>query len=260
MTVLYLSVRYAGLPYAVAVVLVNLPSISMTNTGCNIMYFALNWMTLVMTVILCFIVSSRLYAMYRRSRKMLVFLVATFLPIAVACGVLTAIVNSYVSGEQQVLSGTYLCTYKYEQDAQLLISITWILTTVWAVIILCLVGWIVVKHFRELQQPSTRWTISDCFRVLINTPMIYFVSIVVYSLGLGDLSPNLFNSSSVGSDVYYGVLQILSFVQMFVLGPRLILSVREYEAKNLVVNSDSGPSFTTIIFQEHDLVSTGSDV
>ncbi|KAG2369154.1 hypothetical protein BDR07DRAFT_1477465 [Suillus spraguei] len=206
------------------------------------------------------IVSSRLYAVYRRSRKMLVFLVATFLPIAVACGVLTAIVNSHVLGEQQVLSGTYLCIYRYEQDARLLISTTWILSTVWAAIILCLVGWIVVKHFRELQQPSTRWTISDCFRVLINTPMIYLVSIVVYSLGLGDLSPNLFYSSSVGSDVYYGILQILSFVQMFVLAPRLILNVREYEAKNLAVNSDSGPSFTTIIFQEHDLVSTGSDV
>ncbi|KAG2369153.1 hypothetical protein BDR07DRAFT_855582 [Suillus spraguei] len=53
MTILYLSVRYAGLPYAVAVVLVNLPSVSITNAVSNIMYFALNWMTLVITVILC---------------------------------------------------------------------------------------------------------------------------------------------------------------------------------------------------------------
>jgi hypothetical protein len=59
----------------------------------------------------------------------------------------------------------------------------------------------------------------------------------------------------VGAEVYNGVLEILLLVQMFVLGPRLILGVREHDAK-LAANSDSGPSFTTIIFQERDLVST----
>ena len=42
---------------------------------------------------------------------------------------------------------------------------------------------------------------------------------------------------------------------MFVLGPRLILSIRDYQAK-LVANSDEGTAMTTIAFQEQ--VSTGS--
>jgi hypothetical protein len=63
----------------------------------------------------------------------------------------------------------------------------------------------------------------------------------------------------MNTGVYYGVLQVLLFVQMFVLGPRLILGVREHDAK-IAVYSDSGPSFTTIIFQEREFVSTDSHV
>jgi hypothetical protein len=47
---------------------------------------------------------------------------------------------------------------------------------------------------------------------------------------------------------------------MFVLGPRLILSVREYNAK-LVANSDEGTAMTTIAFGERVLQeSSGGDV
>jgi hypothetical protein len=46
---------------------------------------------------------------------------------------------------------------------------------------------------------------------------------------------------------------------MFVLGPRLILGIREYHA-NLVANSDEGTGMSTIAFQERGQVSTGSGV
>jgi len=52
---------------------------------------------------------------------------------------------------------------------------------------------------------------------------------------------------------------IAEAVQMFVLGPRLILSIRDYQAK-LVANSDEGTAMTTIAFQERVQVSTGGDV
>jgi hypothetical protein len=48
-------------------------------------------------------------------------------------------------------------------------------------------------------------------------------------------------------------------VQMFVLGPRLILNVREYHAK-LVANSDAETSMNSIVFQERVHVSTSSTV
>jgi len=46
---------------------------------------------------------------------------------------------------------------------------------------------------------------------------------------------------------------------MFVLGPRLILSVREYNAK-VVARSDEGTCMTSIAFQASRDASTGGDV
>ena len=59
----------------------------------------------------------------------------------------------------------------------------------------------------------------------------------------------------MGVQIYYGVFQITMFVQMFVLGPRLILSVREYHAR-LVANRDEGTCMASIVFQERVQLST----
>ena len=52
----------------------------------------------------------------------------------------------------------------------------------------------------------------------------------------------------MGADAYAGFLQISKMVQMFVLGPHLILSVREYNVK-LVADSDEGTKMDTIVFR-----------
>ena len=59
--------------------------------------------------------------------------------------------------------------------------------------------------------------------------------------------------------IYAGTHLVLEVVQMFVLGPRLILSVREYHAK-LVAGSDAETSMNSIVFQEHVHISTSGDV
>jgi hypothetical protein len=58
---------------------------------------------------------------------------------------------------------------------------------------------------------------------------------------------------------YDGIGQIITVVQLFVLGPRLVLSVRAHHAQ-LLVNSDEGTAMTTMAFQERIYESTGSDV
>jgi hypothetical protein len=63
----------------------------------------------------------------------------------------------------------------------------------------------------------------------------------------------------MGSQIYGGALEIFQLLQMFVLGPRLILSIRVYHDK-LVGDSDAGISMTTMNFQEHAHVSIGSDM
>jgi len=64
---------------------------------------------------------------------------------------------------------------------------------------------------------------------------------------------------SLDPQIYIGLTQILEMVQMFVLGPRLILGVREYHAE-LVANSDTASAMTSIVFEERVHVSTSSSV
>jgi hypothetical protein len=59
--------------------------------------------------------------------------------------------------------------------------------------------------------------------------------------------------------VYTGFGSLVQVVQLFVLGPRLILSVREHNAK-LVAYSDEGTAMTSMAFQEGAEESTGNDV
>jgi len=67
------------------------------------------------------------------------------------------------------------------------------------------------------------------------------------------------NSNSIAAEILLDIIPIAEAVQMFVLGPRLILSIRDHQAK-LVTNSDEGTAMTTIAFQERVQVSTGGSV
>ncbi|KAG1727264.1 uncharacterized protein EDB91DRAFT_1253956 [Suillus paluster] len=125
------------------------------------------------------------------------------------------------------------------------------------VLALSFAAWVAVKHFRELQRQSAGSAIADCFTVLIKSHVLYFAAYTAVNLDFP--SPNIVDSTSVGVQVYWGAYQTISFVQQFVLGPRLILSVRQYHAK-LVAESDEGTAMTTIAFQERVHESTGGDV
>jgi hypothetical protein len=64
---------------------------------------------------------------------------------------------------------------------------------------------------------------------------------------------------SLDIQIYSGFAQIFQVVQLFVMGPHLILGVREYHAK-LVANSDTATDMTSIAFEERVHVSTSSSV
>ncbi|KAG1748431.1 uncharacterized protein EDB91DRAFT_878893 [Suillus paluster] len=262
MTVLYLSVRYVGIIYIVISIMLNVPTIPVTPVVSYIMYVTRNWTNVAVFVILGVIMITRLHAMYQGSRMMLIFLVVVFLAVKIATVVITAISMSHISEDVLILSGTYQCTVDFQgSNDSLLVIITSTLTTAWEVLVLCLAVWIAVKHFRELQRSSTGWIIEDYFMVLMKTHVIYFASFVVVScLHLIYLSPMLSaNLDSLENHISVGVLQIFLFVQMFVLGPRLILGVRHYHAE-LLAGSDAGTAMTSIFFQERVHVSTCSSV
>ncbi|KAG2103695.1 uncharacterized protein F5147DRAFT_274543 [Suillus discolor] len=178
MTVLYLTIRYIGIPYSLASVLRTMPSLSLSLTDAvsTITYYATSGTNVALTAMLGVIMIARLHAMSQGSRTMLIFLVIIFLAVNIACGVMTAIALNDAGAEELILSGTYMCYYGIGGDEQLLFSMTWTLSTVWEVLALCLSVRVAVKHFRELRRlgPSTGSTIGDCFRVLIQSHVLYF--------------------------------------------------------------------------------------
>ncbi|KAG1798172.1 uncharacterized protein HD556DRAFT_223505 [Suillus plorans] len=261
MTVMYLSVRYLGFLYATLYILDSVPTISLTDTVSWIIYVVLDWTSVVVFAMLWVIIIARLRAMYQGSRKILIFLIVAFLAVNIFDGVVTIMGTMHTSGEELVLSGTYQCQINYSKDIALLASITWMLGTVWEVFVLCLAVWIAVKHFRELRQHSAGGIIEDCFTVLMKTHVVYFASFVAVSCIelITIFSPTLSMVDSLDTQIIYGFVQILTVVQMFVLGPRLILGVREYHAK-LVADSDAATGMISIAFQERVEISTGNGV
>jgi preprotein translocase subunit SecG len=120
---------------------------------------------------------------------MLAFLVVIFVAMQIACGVIVAMQNKHISAgkirwvdsrrehtrlmrqisEEFILSGTHMCGY-LEGDTVSLSLMTWVSSTAWAVLALCLAVWIAVKH---LQRPSTPagWAF---FTAVIKTHVFYF--------------------------------------------------------------------------------------
>ncbi|KAG0697062.1 hypothetical protein DFH29DRAFT_1004035 [Suillus ampliporus] len=197
----------------------------------------------------------RIYAMYQRSKKMLVFLVVIFLASTIASGVLTVMGNFGASGEEAILSGIHMCINVNDADGIYLNDEIFIPTLVWEILVFCLAVWIVIKRFRELQHSPTGSTIGDSHDVdkKSRTVLHRLCYYVLYRPWLIVSKDN----ASVGSGVYYGVLQISQFIQMFVLGPRLILSVRESHVKTVI---DEGTGMTTVAFQERGHMSTDGGV
>jgi len=228
---------------------------------CFIVYVAQDWTGVLAFAILWVIIITRLHAMYQRSRKILIFLILTFLAVNIFDGVAAILAVKNTSGEEFILSGTYRCSISYTEDVLLLASFTWIFGAVWEVLALFLAVWIAVKHFRELRQHSARGIFEDTFTVLMKTHMLYFGSFVAVSCFhlIIEFSPTLLTDSSLDVYIISGFLQIFEVVQICVLGPRLILGIREYHAK-LVADADAATVMTSIAFQERVHISTGSGV
>lgn len=222
------------------------------------MYDTLESTNEVVEVMLGVIMIARLNAMYQRSTKVLVFLVVIFLAVRIANAVMAAISMMQISVEEVVLSGTYGCKINYAGNTILLYTITWILAIAFEIIVLCLAVWSAMKQLRELRQHSIKCIFSDrsTVTVLMKTHLSYFASFVAVSgFYVGFFSPTLSaNLNSPETQVYLGFAQIFQFAQLFVLGPRLILSIREYDAKRFA--SPDTASATSIAFQEHTSVNS----
>ncbi|KAG2095098.1 uncharacterized protein F5147DRAFT_718762 [Suillus discolor] len=254
MTILYLSLRCTGIIFTVSTVLWTLPSVSLTDTSCTIIWYLQSGTSVVANAVLGVILIIRLHAMYERSRKMLVFLVVFLLAATIVFTVIAA--TSHISGVEIVIYGIHQCSPTGSSSN--LVTEAWGISTAWELTTLCLAVWVVVKYLRELKQPLAKLTLGNYFRVLIETHAFYFIAYAaVACLNLGSLSPSI--GDPLGVEIYYGILQLAQVMQMFILGPRLILSIREYHDKEMT-QSDERTDTSTMVFQGLTQKSTGSSV
>ncbi|KAG2364646.1 hypothetical protein BDR07DRAFT_1482265 [Suillus spraguei] len=253
-TFMYFGVRYLGILYVVTGIPENIPTIPLTDT---------NWTVVVVIAMLWVIITTRLYAMYQQSRNILIFLIVTSLVVNIFGGAVTVLSTMNTSGVELVISGSYQCSLDMSMsESSILNSMIWILVIAWEALALCLTVWIAVKHLRELRRYPVGGIMRDCFTVLMKTHMLYFVSVVAASClqAIFYLSSTLSTDASpMKASIYGGFLDLSQAVQMFVLGPRLILSIREHHAK-LVADSDAATAMTSIAFQGRVHISTGSSV
>ncbi|KAG2029423.1 hypothetical protein BDR03DRAFT_308147 [Suillus americanus] len=258
------EVRYAGILHAIINIKLSLPSNSVTDLVSHVMFDVLSWMNVGVTAILGVIMIARLHAMHHQSRKVLISLSVIFLAVNIANGVIVAMVTSRVLSEVFILFGNAQCSSDFQDgsDNLFLVLMTWMVPTAWEVLALCLAVRIAVKRLRELQRPLTGWlSAGDCFAVLTKTHVVYFASFLAVScfiLPYGLLT-SIMDSTVAGQRIYLGLAQAFIVTVMCVLGPRLILGVREYHAK-LVAESEGGPDITSIAFQERVHVSTSISV
>ncbi|KAG2032798.1 hypothetical protein BDR03DRAFT_1014931 [Suillus americanus] len=202
---------------------------------------------------------ARIHAMYQGSKKLLIFLVVALLACTITSGVLMVIGTRGVSTQEAILSpGYHICIIEFDTSMINLDYESLVSTAAWEILALFLAVWIVIQHFLELRQSPTGSNIWDYHRILIESHVFYFLAFAaVACFQLGALSSNITNSLSAGSAIYSGVWSIADALQMFVLGSRLILSVRKCHAK-FVARSDGGTGMTAFNVPEDGL--TGGDV
>ncbi|KAG2032812.1 hypothetical protein BDR03DRAFT_739248 [Suillus americanus] len=263
MTVIYVCLRCIGILFAVISILWNSPTVSITDVVRVILWYIQAWIPIVANAMLGVIMIARIYAMHQKSKKLLIFLIVTLLACTITSGVLMVIGTRGVSTQETTLSAGYnICIIKFDTSTINLDYESLLSTAAWEILALSLAVWIVIPQLRQSLTGSTIRSggFEGCYRILIESHAFYFLAFAaVACFQLGALSPNITNSLSDGSAIYFGVWSIADALQMFVLGPRLILSVRQYpHTKEARAGGETGLTYMAFCDNEYEL--TGGDV
>ncbi|KAG1867239.1 hypothetical protein DFJ58DRAFT_769103, partial [Suillus subalutaceus] len=122
---------------------------------------------------------ARINAMYRGSKKLLIFLVVALLACTITSGVLMVIGTRGISTQETTLSaGYHICIIEFDTSMINLDYESLVSTAAWEILNLFLAVWIVIRHFRELRQSTIELTIGDYFRILIESHTFYFLASV----------------------------------------------------------------------------------
>ncbi|KAF9233364.1 hypothetical protein BU15DRAFT_80206 [Melanogaster broomeanus] len=170
------------------------------------------------------IMSMRLYAMYLRSKTILVILVTCILA-RIGVGLAVAVIifgpRSGVSATEFVLSGIHICSPSVNSASPL--ALAWDITSVTINILLFLLAiGRFTKHALEMRRMLHRWQVNELMTVLVKDSIIYFFL---------NLVATIFLMVSVwgqpNNETYFAIISAYTQNEGSVLIPRLVISFRE---------------------------------
>ncbi|KAH7905931.1 hypothetical protein BJ138DRAFT_1226039 [Hygrophoropsis aurantiaca] len=200
-------------------------------------YLAVNWGQLVFILTMQAILAIRVYALFNRSKKVLIFLAVLYTLQATAVFVLTglfwnmqALHEFFGPISPAIGSVTRMITTNASASAYLSISVNdTIVSVVFDTVLLFFALWAFVRHALGEKTIDGGWSINVLVRTLVADHLLYFVCNLTW------LSITLYSNYIVELPTISGLLldiMLCVFSPLVVIaGPRMVISIRAMENK-----------------------------
>ncbi|KAH7907230.1 hypothetical protein BJ138DRAFT_1104489 [Hygrophoropsis aurantiaca] len=188
------------------------------------MYLATAWAENIFILTMQAILVVRVYALFNRSKMVLVFLATSYVLQATATFVMTGLIDNkrlldryFTSVRPAIGSVAQAISQNFSAFPNAIDEDGAILSMVFDTILLLFALWAFLKHALEAQSLDGRWSINVLVRTLVADHLLYFVC--ACNTGLNSLEVLLGEVSSI-----FGALLVI-------LGPRMVISLRTTENK-----------------------------
>ncbi|KAH7908163.1 hypothetical protein BJ138DRAFT_1103737 [Hygrophoropsis aurantiaca] len=224
-TALYLIARYSG-----SLSLMGLAARAMcsnwTYSGLVNMYLAVNWGENIFLLTMQAILTIRVYALFDKSKKVLIFLATFYVLQAIAVLVMVGLLmnNWTISGYIVAIGPTYGSVGRFLTLSNSVFFLpaqeSAIPFVVFDTVLLFFALWASVGHSLEAKTSDGEWSISVLVRTLLVDHLVYFVCYVIW-LSLS-LATNYLDEGVSRLDIVIYTFNTLAVVT----GPRMVISLR----------------------------------
>ncbi|KAH7908164.1 hypothetical protein BJ138DRAFT_1103739 [Hygrophoropsis aurantiaca] len=247
MTVLYVIARYCGSLSAIAAAVFG--HIRLARHNCYLddflinpnlqidvnIFLVVNWTGNIFLPTMQAILAIRVYTLFNRSRKVLIFLATLYVPQAIIVFVVAgSLFNDRAAHRQLVIVGPAYGNIQQLADiessaALLLAQDSTILCVVFDSVLMFFALWAVVRHALEEKTLHGGWSVNVLVRALVADHLGYFVCYLIWmslSLATDDVT-----EPGILGEILNNVYNIFTAF-VVVAGPRMVISLRAIESKS----------------------------
>ncbi|KAH7902944.1 hypothetical protein BJ138DRAFT_1184627 [Hygrophoropsis aurantiaca] len=229
-TVLYFIARYSGCLNMMGLV-------SQLDTFIVNMYLAASWASNIFILAMQAILLIRVYALFNRSKRILISLTTSYVLQATAIFVMAGLVenkqvyDNYDASIGPAIGSVMQSVNTNSSAAPFILTLTrdgMIISAIFDTILLFFALWAFVKHTAEAKALNGRWSINALVSTLVADHLLYFVCNLTW------LSLPIATAYSTEVNVASGMLDNMFYVfnaLVIVFGPRMVISLRTTENK-----------------------------